>query len=449
MKRSKKIVLAGTAYDGSQEMGTEGTFKQLPEDQLQSPALPSLPVTPGSQDMGTEGTFRQLPEDQLQLPPLPPLPVTPERTFRVPGIGTFFKRKKSLNISEVPPPVSEPEEVPYGFETSRPELEDWKEEYPLWREINAEPELQEEHFKHLKTKYGFHFGKIIGKGSYGTVYKVKQTLSDGTKRKLACKVSSLENFQIRGSVEHAVKTLNREADIYERLDHPNVVKRVDVIHFFDRFTDFSPPIHILIFMELMEGSLHDLIYSSREWRLSERETQNWVKQVVEGLVYLHGNRICHLDIKPGNILYSTIPDSSPDAISGKVYTFKLTDFGLSHKFAVGKPMISFGAVGTKKYKAPEMGPNSPYQAPKADVYSLGISILVSLCGKDMTYQELRDRCASRDPSLEVSQELAELVVAMTEVDPSSRFSLAQVHQHPWIRDMFKAYDHSYYATTRL
>ena len=434
-------------------MGTEGTFKQLPEDQLQLPPLPSLPVTPGSHEMGTEGTFRRLPEDQLQLPPLPPLPVTPEPTFRVPGIGTFFKRKKSLNISEVPPPVSKPKKVPYGFETSRPELEDWKEEYPLWREFNAEPELYVKHFKHLKTKYGFHFGSMIGKGGYGTVYKVKQTLSDGTKRKLACKVTSLDNFRFRNftpcSVEDAVKKLNREADIYKRLDHPNVVKRVDIIHFFDRFTDFSPPIHILIFMELMEGSLHDLIYSSPEWRLSERETHNWVKQVIEGLMYLNRDRISHLDIKPANILYSTIPDSSPDAISGKLYTFKLTDFGMSRKFSLGQPMMATGAAGTKKFKAPEMGPNCPFNTAKADVYSLGMTILVSLSGKVVSQEELRDRCASWDSSSGVSQQLAQLVVAMTEVDPSSRFSLAQVHQHQWIRDMFRDYYDAYYDTTRL
>ena len=423
MKRSKKFVLADTADDGSQEMGTEGKFKQLPKD-------------------------------QLQLPPLPPLPVTPERTFRVPGIGTFFKRKKSLKISEVPPPVPKHKEVPYGFETSRPELTDWEKEYSLCRDIlNAEQDLEEEHFKHLKTKYGFHFGPKIGEGSYGTVYKVKQTLGDGTKRKLACKVASLENLKIinlmLSSIQEAVRMLNREADIYKRLDHPNVVKRVDIIHFFDRFTEFSPPMHILIFMELMEGSLLDLIYSSPERRLYEIETHNWVKQVVDGLMYLHSNRICHLDIKPGNILYSTIPDSSPDAISGKLYTFKLTDFGLSQKFSIGQPMESTEVVGTKKYKAPEMGPNSPYSAPKADVYSLGISILVSLCGKDMTHHELRDRCASRDPSSGVSQQLAELVSAMTEVDPSSRFSLAQVHQHPWIRNMFRHYSDPYYGNTRL
>ena len=73
MKSSKKFVLADTAYDGSQEMGTESGFRQLPEDQLQSPDLL-------------------------------PLPVTPRRTFRVTGIETFFKRKKSVKISEVSSP---------------------------------------------------------------------------------------------------------------------------------------------------------------------------------------------------------------------------------------------------------------------------------------------------------------------------------------------------------
>ena len=422
MKRSKKFVLAGTAHGDSQEMGTEGKFRQLPKDQLQSR-------------------------------PLPPLPVTPERTFRVPGIGTFFKRKKLLKISEVPPPVPEHKKVAYGFETSRPELEGWEQDYSRWN-FMVEPVLEEEHFKHLKTKYGFHFGKIIGKGSYGTVYKVKQTLNDGTKLKLACKVTSLENFRLRGfrvsSVQDAVKSLNREADIYKTLDHPNVVKRVDIIHFYDRFTDFSPPIHVLIFMELMEGSLSGLLFRSPEWRLSERETHNWVKQVVEGLMYLHRNRISHLDIKPGNILYSTIPDSSQYAISGKRYTFKLTDFGDSRKFSLGKPMEITAAVGTKNFMAPEiLVPNSPFDTAKADVYSLGITILVSLSGKTIRHDKMRNRCVVWSQRSGISKELAQLVVAMTEDEPSSRLSLTQVYQNPWIRDMFGEYDDAYYETTRL
>ena len=82
-----------------------------------------------------------------------------------------------------------------------------------------------------------------------------------------------------------------------------------------------------------DGDLRKLI---KEKRLSDEEYQNIIKQIVEGLMYLHDKKIVHRDIKPENILMTKgIP--------------KIADFGSS------KIMMTTGAKtreGTQFYMAP-------------------------------------------------------------------------------------------------
>ena len=396
---------------------------------------------------GTGGQFKQVSEDQLVPPELPPLPKTPPHS----RFDSFSQRIGSLfgRQSTSQQPTAQEYVPPYGFESNRAEQEDWSQEYSSWPKIQTEEKLSKKHFEHLRIRFGFKFGRKIGSGGYGKVYRVTQIKEDGTKQYLACKVTSLANFQNRRSVLEAVKVVTNEAELFRRLDHPNIVKRSEIVHFYDQVTDFSPPIHVLIFMELMEGSLHDLIYHSRALKLSESSTQKWMKQVVSGLMYLHQNRICHLDLKSPNILFQTRSEVDPIGTPITRYYFKLTDFGMAQRYAMNAPMEVTGIFGTKGFTPPEWQPSGVIGAEKADVYALGITLYESLTGQQFTKQHLRRRCLNWTRHSGVTQELAQLFVGMTEEDPTNRWSLDQVANSTWIKDMFQDYYDAYEQTTHL
>ena len=97
--------------------------------------------------------------------------------------------------------------------------------------------------------------------------------------------------------------------IAKDLDHPNIVKLVE---------SFDDAICSFLIFELCEHkTLRD--YLALRGRLNEPEIKFFMRQVVNGLMYLHHNKIIHRDIKLGNILLT------------KHMQIKIADFGLSEQ----------------------------------------------------------------------------------------------------------------------
>ena len=88
---------------------------------------------------------------------------------------------------------------------------------------------------------------------------------------------------------------------------------------------------------------------------------------LQGLHYLHANKIAHGDLKPDNFLLAT---------NGHI---KIADFGSSQLTRVGD--LVNRTAGTPAFMAPEMCNGSAYQARVADVWSLGISLYMFVFGE--------------------------------------------------------------------
>jgi serine/threonine protein kinase len=116
-----------------------------------------------------------------------------------------------------------------------------------------------------------------------------------------------------------------------------------------------------IVMELCEaGSVNDLIHICST-ALSEPEIKVVVASIVLGLVYLHGMRMIHRDIKAGNVLLT------------KDGQAKLADFGVSAQLVAGQDKRKT-VIGTPFWMAPEVISETSYDG-RADVWSLGITII--------------------------------------------------------------------------
>jgi len=123
---------------------------------------------------------------------------------------------------------------------------------------------------------------IIQLGAYGQVY---QALNIETGHFIAVKhmvIGELSDNLISG-----VETLCQEIVVYQKLDHPNIVKYLGAKQEHE---------DVYIYMEYMTGgSLSSMLkqYGSFE----EKVIKKFTKQVVLGLNYLHSNGIIHRDIK--------------------------------------------------------------------------------------------------------------------------------------------------------
>ncbi|KAI9059873.1 kinase-like protein [Trametes sanguinea] len=116
---------------------------------------------------------------------------------------------------------------------------------------------------------------------------------------------------------------------------------------------------------------------------------DFVSQMLEGLEFIHNQRVAHRDIAPQNVMmdgralypqghHPVWRDRSPDAIEDLVPLARMDhpvkyyyiDFGLSVRFAPGQSPLVVGDVG-RDAEVPELSSTVPYDAFKADIYALG------------------------------------------------------------------------------
>lgn len=136
--------------------------------------------------------------------------------------------------------------------------------------------------------------------------------------------------------------------------------------------------HPYIVMEYLEGEPLERTVKTRGPLLLP-EVTTIVTQVARALEAAHEAGIVHRDLKPDNIFLAR------DLEAGKLgYTVKVVDFGIAklvhddHKVAGG---TQAGALlGTPHYMSPEALTSSHPVGPQSDVWSLGASAFMALCG---------------------------------------------------------------------
>jgi len=194
-------------------------------------------------------------------------------------------------------------------------------------------------------------GNLLGIGGFGRVYQVTEMGTDKT-TSIADKIISKAIFQKRSSAREKVK---REINIHMEMAHVNVVK------FLDSFED-NLFVHILLENCTQNSLLHVL---QNRATITEPETRYYMKQILEGTMYIHQQGFLHRDLKLGNMLLS------------KDMIIKIGDFGLACRIVDSK---AGGACGTPNYIAPEVLARSSHGV-EADIWSCGCMMFAMLCGK--------------------------------------------------------------------
>lgn len=81
--------------------------------------------------------------------------------------------------------------------------------------------------------------------------------------------------------------IEREVDILREIQHPNIITLHDI---FENKTD------VVLILELVSGGeLFDFLAEKES--LTEEEATQFLKQILDGVHYLHSKRIAHFDLK--------------------------------------------------------------------------------------------------------------------------------------------------------
>ncbi|XP_057662475.1 calcium/calmodulin-dependent protein kinase kinase 1 isoform X1 [Diorhabda carinulata] len=276
----------------------------------------------------------------------------------------------------------------------------------------------------------------IGQGSYGIV-KLAYNEEDDTHyaMKILSKKKLLKKHGMFGRlppprrdgrsnsspINHPFQKVYREIAILKKLDHPNVVKLVEVL-------DDPDEDHLYLVFELLEGG--QVLEIPTDTPLDEDKAWTYFRDVVLGIEYLHYQRIIHRDIKPANLLLSD---------TGRV---QIADLGVCNEFHGSDAFLS-NTAGTPAFSPPEAisdQKQAGFSGKGTDIWSMGVTLYAFVFGQVPFYDDHIVRLYSKIKSQPVnfpeqpyiSDELKDLIKKMLVKDPTQRITLPEIKVHPWV-----------------
>ncbi|KAL3941918.1 MAG: hypothetical protein SGBAC_003810 [Bacillariaceae sp.] len=289
----------------------------------------------------------------------------------------------------------------------------------------------------------YEFISDIGVGSFGTVQKVRNKLSN---EELACKT-------IPKNGQMPIHIIQREVAALRAVQsHPHLIELKEL---------FEDDMNVYILTELCTGGeLYDRVATGK-WAIKEKHVATLIGNILEAIAHCHEKGVVHRDLKASNFIF---PNSKTDT------DVRIIDFGLSN-LASQPPvdcsqrsnqqhnnpttetsdgndeldLILKSQVGTPYYVAPEVLSGRDYNV-KCDVWSVGVIAYLVLsrgrlpiCGSD----ELETLELLKDPATQVSYpkrlwkklspDAQAFCQMMLERDPILRPSARSALKHKWLR----------------
>ncbi|KYN30816.1 Myosin light chain kinase, smooth muscle [Trachymyrmex septentrionalis] len=256
----------------------------------------------------------------------------------------------------------------------------------------------------------------LGRGKFGIVYRCKEKRSG---LMLAAKVVNVVKKEDRRAVQ-------REVDIMRRLQHPRLIQLYDSI-------DAGKQIYVVL--ELIDGGeLFERVIDD-DFVLTERSCAVFMRQICEGIEFMHGQKILHLDLKPENILCLTKEGNR----------IKIIDFGLAREYDPSKKLQVL--FGTPEFVAPEVV-NFDQIGFGTDIWSIGVICYVLLSGlspfmgdtdiETMANVTIAKYDFDHEAFAEISEDAKDFIRCLLVKDKEKRMTAAQCREHRWlVRKMIK------------
>ncbi len=197
------------------------------------------------------------------------------------------------------------------------------------------------------------YGDSIGEGATATVFSGS----------LGGRGVAIKNFHFMQRSE-----FNREVRILMRLQHPNLVQLIAT----------TSKDKLRLVMELCSGgSLYCLLHE-RKFKLCIDQILDACRGTLQGLAYLHNERIIHMDLKSRNILLESVIVDGNSTVR-----VKIADFGISRIASVTSGRVSAPIIGgTWYWMSPEtLVGDLDEISTKSDIYSFAICLFEMLSGE--------------------------------------------------------------------
>lgn len=212
-------------------------------------------------------------------------------------------------------------------------------------------------------------GSLIGEGSFGSVFLALHAITGELMAVKQVEIpSATQGTEFDKRKTNMVNALKHEIELLQGLQHPNIVQYLGTL---------ADEMYLNIFLEYVPGgSIASMLKQYNTFQ--EPLIKNFVRQILNGLAYLHSCDIIHRDIKGANILVDN---------KGGV---KISDFGISKRVEASTVLGTRASGGTGHMHRPSMQGSVYWMAPevvrreahteKADIWSLGCLVVEMFIG---------------------------------------------------------------------
>lgn len=248
----------------------------------------------------------------------------------------------------------------------------------------------------------------LGQGGFAQVYRA-QVKENG--KEVAIKMidkKTMKASRMTQRVEH-------EVQIHYQLKHPSIL---------ELYTFFEDKHYVYLVLELCHNGEMQRNLKSRQKSFDEDEARHFLKQVVDGMIYLHSHSILHRDLTLSNLLLT------------KDMNIKIADFGLATQINTPDEK-HFTMCGTPNFISPEIASRNAHGL-EADVWSLGCMMYTFLTGKPPFDTEGIRNTLNKVVQAEfempkyLSPEAQDLITCLLRKNPMDRLPLTKVLEHPFM-----------------
>uniref|UniRef100_A0A2R9AD67 Myosin light chain kinase, smooth muscle n=1 Tax=Pan paniscus TaxID=9597 RepID=A0A2R9AD67_PANPA len=321
-----------------------------------------------------------------------------EYKFRVRAINVYGTSEPSQE-SELTTVGEKPEEPKDEVEVSD---DDEKEPEVDYRTVTINTEQKVSDFYDIEER--------LGSGKFGQVFRLVE--------KKTRKVWAGKFFKAYSAKEK--ENIRQEISIMNCLHHPKLVQCVDA---------FEEKANIVMVLEIVSGGeLFERIIDE-DFELTERECIKYMRQISEGVEYIHKQGIVHLDLKPENIM----------CVNKTGTRIKLIDFGLARRLEnAGSLKVLFG---TPEFVAPEVINYEPIGY-ATDMWSIGVICYILVSGLSPFMGDNDNETLANVTSAtwdfddeafdEISDDAKDFISNLLKKDMKNRLDCTQCLQHPWL-----------------
>ncbi|XP_077594804.1 myosin light chain kinase, smooth muscle-like isoform X1 [Stigmatopora nigra] len=262
--------------------------------------------------------------------------------------------------------------------------------------------------REVKDHYDVH--EKLGVGKFGEVFRLSHKISG--------EVYAGKFYRATSSKERSAA--RKEIELMNCLHHPKLVQCLAAYE--------APKETVMVMEYIAGGELFERIVDDN-FEHTEPTSAGYMRQILEGMLYVHKQNIVHLDLKPENIVCTDHTGTS----------IKIIDFGLASQLEEGTPLMVMH--GTPEFVAPEVI-NYESVGVETDMWSIGVICYILLSGES-PFQGNSDTetfglvtAAHYDFDSEsfedISDQAKDFIGSLLKKDRRSRLSCIEALVHPWM-----------------